>query len=301
MATYQDQASELRKLMQDVDEAETFSPTAPTVAPPRARIMAITSGKGGVGKTNLSVNLAVRLAAMGRRVVLLDADLGLANADVLCNLPVRSHLAHVVAGRKQLDDVLVDAPGGFTLLPGASGLAQMANLATDERHRVMEMMRELATRHDLVLIDTGAGIGPNVLSFLLAADELLVVTTPEPTSITDAYALIKAVRRQRADAAVSLLVNMARDEKEARQVYERINAVCRRFLGLSLSDAGHVVSDARVAGSVRRRVPLMLEAPDTPAGLCIGRLAHKLDQHAAEPRGRGFFHRVASWFGGGCV
>lgn len=301
MATYQDQASELRRLMQGVDArpdaARHARARAAAASPPRARLLAITSGKGGVGKTNLSVNLAVRLAKMGRRVALLDADLGLANADVLCNVPVRAHMAHVIAGRKRLEDALIDAPGGFTLVPGASGLAQMANLAPAERQRVTEMMRELATQYDVVLIDTGAGIGPNVMSFLLAADELLVVSTPEPTSITDAYALIKALCRQRENVNVSLLVNMVRDRNEARQVYERINAVCKRFLGLSVGDAGHVVSDARVQGAVRRRVPFVLEMPDAPASLCIGRLAHKLDRHAAEPDGRGFFRRMASWLG----
>ncbi|MEX2673569.1 MAG: MinD/ParA family protein [Phycisphaeraceae bacterium] len=299
MATYQDQASELRKLMQGMsDTSGASSHDEPAAAAgPRARIMAVTSGKGGVGKTNLSVNLAVRLATMGRRVVLLDADLGLANADVLLNLSIRANLAHVIAGRKNIDQAMVEAPGGFTLVPGASGLAQMANLAPDERRRLMAMMRDLATNHDLVIIDTGAGIGPNVLSFLLAADELLVVTTPEPTSITDAYALIKAVARQRENIPVSLLVNMVRDRAEGRQVYERINAVCKRFLNMTLSDAGHVVSDARVPQGVRRRTPFIIDTPDAPASLCIGQLAHKLDRHAAEPRGRGFFRNMASWLG----
>lgn len=263
-----------------------------------ARVLAVTSGKGGVGKTNIAVNLAARLSKMGRRVALLDADMGMANADVLCNLTVGANLAHVVAGRRQLSDVTLQGPGGFVLVPGASGLSQMANLSDFERARVVSMFRELENEQDLLIIDTGAGIGPNVLSFLLAADELLVVTTPEPTAITDAYALIKAVSRQRDAATVSVLVNMARDKEEGKRVYDRVAAVCRRFLNLHVRDAGCVLADPRVPLAVRRRTPFVLEAPETPASLCLRQLAHKLDHRASEPPRGSFFRRVASWLAG---
>jgi len=286
---YHDQATELRAMM---SQSKGDKPTT------SARVLAITSGKGGVGKSNITVNLAARLARMGRSVVVLDADMGLANADVLCNVTPRATLAHVIAGRKQLEDAMIEAPGGFTLIPGASGLAQMANLSEFERARVFNLFRQLEDAHDLLLIDTGAGIGPNVMSYLVAANELLVVTTPEPTSITDAYALIKAVSRQREEVAVSLLVNMARDRDEARRVFERVGAVTRRFLGLALSDAGFVLQDPRVGVSVRRRCPFVLDAPDSPASVCIKQLAHKLDRHAAEPGRGSFFKKVASWLAG---
>ncbi|MBI1369532.1 MAG: AAA family ATPase [Planctomycetes bacterium] len=286
---YQDQATELRAMMHRAGSDKQSG---------SARVVAITSGKGGVGKSNVAVNLAARLAKMGRNVVLLDADMGMANADVLCNVAPRATLAHVVAGRRQLEEAMVEAPGGFTLIPGASGLAQMANLSEFERARVVNLFRQLEDQHDLLLIDTGAGIGPNVMSFLLAAQELLVVTTPEPTAVTDAYALIKAVSRQRESVTINLLVNMARDREEARRVYERISAVTRRFLGHALSDAGYVLYDPRVGASVRRRCPFVLDAPDAPASLCIKQLAHKLDRHATEPGQGGFFKKVASWLAG---
>ena len=264
----------------------------------RARLVAISSGKGGVGKSNLAVNLAVRLSEMGRRVVLLDADLGTADADVLCGLMARGNLAHVVAGRRTLAETMIEAPGGFRLIPGASGLANMAALSEFERSRLVDQMSGLEADADVVLIDTGAGISPNVLAFLLAADQQLIVTTPEPTAVTDAYALIKTASRQRQDLDIRVLVNMARDAHEARQVFERIDAVCKRFLNLTPRFAGHVGLDPRVPQAVRRRRPFVLEFPTTEASLCINRLAHRLDRHATEPRGEGLLRRMAMWLAG---
>src|SRR5687767_6237710 len=169
-----DQATTLRSLVQD--ERETRR---------RASVIAITSGKGGVGKSNVAVNLAIKLSAAGKRVVLLDADLGLANADVLCGVDLRSNLSHVIARKKELHEVMVKAPGGFRLIGGASGLARMADLSDLERQRIVSALAELEESADIILIDTGAGISPNVLSFTRAADQVLVLTTPEPTAITD--------------------------------------------------------------------------------------------------------------------
>jgi flagellar biosynthesis protein FlhG len=296
-----DQATELRRMVALTDRSTGRSDApAPSPRPTRraARVVAITSGKGGVGKTNIAVNLAARLARMTRRVIVLDADLGLANADVLCNLGPTSNLAHVVAGRKQLADVLVDAPGGFSLIPGASGLSQMAALSEFERAQLFQMLHRIEAEHDLIIIDTGAGISPNVLSFVLAADETVVVTTPEPTAVADAYAMIKTISRRSEAAQASLLVNMARDRDEARRVFDRMNAVCRRFLGLSLTSAGYVLHDPQVSQAVRRRRLFVLDQPDCPASACVTQLAHRLDRHAAEPRESGFFRRVASWLAG---
>ncbi|MCC7407134.1 MAG: MinD/ParA family protein [Phycisphaeraceae bacterium] len=271
----------------------------PVIAPiptnPRARIIAITSGKGGVGKSSMAVNLAVRLSQLGRRVILLDADLGTANADVLCNLNPAAGLAHVVAGRRTLAQVTVQGPGGFKLIPGASGLAAIAALSEAERGRILTELRRLDEQADLILIDTGAGVGPNVLSFMLAADQQLVVTTPEPTALTDAYAVIKTASRRRSDLDVRVLVNMVRDAEEARAVYQRLEAVCRRFLHLSPGYAGHVLHDARVPAAVRKRVPFVLDNPRGQASVCLTQLAHRMDRHAAEPVGAGLWHRMTAW------
>src|SRR5580658_6385898 len=199
------------------DQAQTLRAMAR--ARRRASVIAITSGKGGVGKSNIAVNLAIKFAESNKDVVLLDADLGLANADVLCNIELHANLSHVIARKKELKEVLTMAPGGFHLIGGASGLARMADLSDEDRERLIVALVELEEQTDVILIDTGAGISPNVLSFTRAADHVLVVTTPEPTAITDAYAVIKVLCRDGDDRRISLLVNQVRNPSEGRLVY----------------------------------------------------------------------------------
>lgn len=278
-----DQATQLRSLAQERR---------------RGSVIAITSGKGGVGKSNIAVNLAIQLSAAGKGVVLLDADLGLANADVLCNIDLPCNLSHVIARKKELRDVLVKAPGGFALIGGASGLARMADLADEDRQRLIDALADLEERTDIILIDTGAGISPNVLSFTRAADHVLVVTTPEPTAITDAYALIKVVSRDGTDRRISLLVNQVRSEAEGHVVHDRIAKVARQFLGVHVLDAGYVLADEQVPNAVRRRTPFVLGTPRCPASQCIARLAMRLEQGVSTTPGAGggFFDRMGRWF-----
>jgi flagellar biosynthesis protein FlhG len=293
---YSDQAAKLRAL---ASQAE---------AGPRANVLAVTSGKGGVGKSNISVNLAIQLAQAGKRVILLDADLGLANADVLCDLPVKSNLAHVVARQKELREVMVDAPGGFKLIGGASGLAKMADLSDLDRQRLIVALGELETTCDNIIIDTGAGISPNVLSFTRAADHVLVVTTPEPTAITDAYAAIKVLTKNITGEAVgahdphnrqiSLLVNQVRSADEGAFVYDRISKVARQFLGQTVFDAGYVFHDDVVSAAVRSRTPFCLGAPRSNAARCVAQLAGRIDKSVslAVPSKLSFFDRLQRWF-----
>lgn len=263
-----------------------------------ARMIAVTSGKGGVGKSTLAVNLAVQLTQLGRRVVLLDADLGTANADVLCNVTPRATLAHVVAGRADIEDTLLTAPGGFSLIPGASGLSKMAALSDGEHRRLIEQMHRLETSADLMLIDTGAGVGPAVLSFTLAADEVMVVTTPEPTAIADAYAVIKSLVRAKPSVDLRVVVNLSRDEAEARAVFDRIAQVAQRFLGATVRFAGYLPSDPRVAAAVRRRCPFALDPSSGPAGQCLDQIAHRLDRHAVPRGSEGLLRRMRGWLTG---
>ncbi len=277
-----DQASSLRTLAQSRS---------------RASVIAITSGKGGVGKSNIAVNLAIRFAGAGKDVVLLDADLGLANADVLCNIDLQANLSHVIARKKELREVLTRGPGGFQLIGGASGLARMADLSDDDRQRLVSALVELEEQTDVILIDTGAGISPNVLSFTRAADHVLVVTTPEPTAITDAYAVIKVVSRESSDRRISLLVNQVRSRIEGRIVHERIAKVARQFLGVTVLDAGHMMADEQVSMAVRRRTPFLITHPHCPAGQCIYQLAMRLEQGVApKTDSTGFFNRMSQWF-----
>jgi flagellar biosynthesis protein FlhG len=284
MSVMIDQATQLRRIARQVT---------------RATVIAVTSGKGGVGKSNIAVNLAIKLATAGKRVVLLDADLGLANADVLCNIDLPSNLSHVISQKRELADVMVDGPGGFKLIGGASGLARMADLTDFDRQRLVSALAELEVRNDIILIDTGAGISPNVLSFTRCADQVLVVTTPEPTAITDAYAVIKVISREPHQRPLSLLVNQVRVQGEGQLVYERIAKVARQFLRVHVMDAGFIPADPEVPASVRRRTPFLLANPRCPASLYISQLAMRLERgvapNVAVPGG-GFFNRMSRWF-----
>lgn len=313
-----DQATQLRRIMQQrggrpamapaplpiaapVASAARSAPVRPIVTHQKLRgatVIAITSGKGGVGKSNVAVNLAIQMASSGKRVVLLDADLGLANADVLCNLNIPSNLSHVIARKKDLADVMVPAPGGFKLIGGASGLARMADLTAADRQRLVSALEDIEQHSDIILIDTGAGIGPNVLSFTSAADQILVVTTPEPTAITDAYAVVKVISHGSPRGPISLLVNQVKDGDEARLVHQRIAKVAKQFLGVQIVDAGWIVSDPAVAAAVRKRTPFLLASPHGPASLCIAQLAARLQRGIgpAVDVNAGFFNRMSRWF-----
>jgi len=277
-----DQAAQLRSLMKQRR---------------RAKVIAVTSGKGGVGKSNVAVNLAVKFASAGKRVVLLDADLGLANADVLCNLDLSTTLSQVISGSRCLIDAITKAPSGFAMIGGGSGLARMADLSDNDRQRLIDSLASLEEQADVILIDTGAGISPNVLSFTRAADQVLVVTTPEPTAITDAYAMIKVISRDPAERRISLLVNQSRSIGEAKLVYERIARVAKQFLGIGVLDAGSVPVDEQVPLAVRRRVPFLLAAPKSPASIAVAQLAMRLEQGIGCVKDdRGFFGRMNRWF-----
>jgi len=280
-----------------IDQAHNLRALVARQARRRAAVYAITSGKGGVGKTNVAINLAIQFAQAGRTVILLDADMGLANCDVLLNVDLPYNLAHVVAGRKQLHEVMVEAPGGFRLIGGASGLARMADLSDYDRRRLVESLGQLEQQADVLLIDTGAGINPNVLCFTRAADNVVIVTTPEPTAMTDAYAVAKVISRDAGSRRLSLLVNQAASGAEARGVYERIARVARDFLRLTVYDAGYVLEDSHVAASVRRRVPFVLAWPQCPAARCIAQVAGRFHHGVAVPAAEGFFQRIARWLG----
>lgn len=266
---------------------------------PRAQIIAVTSGKGGVGKTNLSVNLAATLAGMKRRVILLDADLGLANADILCNVQPRYNLAHVVAGQRAISEVITPVPAGFSLVAGASGLAKMADLHESERRRIIAELETLQDMADIVIVDTGAGIGRNVLSFTAAADQIVVVTTPEPTAITDAYAVLKVLVRCGTEGKISVIVNQAHSRDEAKAVHERIAHVARQFLKTDVAFGGYVLTDPAVGQAVRKRMPFVTAYPNSGAAQCMAAWANRMDHHADVTAGTaksGFFRRLAAWW-----
>ena len=264
---------------QDTDEPpalEQRQPPASLRSPERkiARAIAITSGKGGVGKSNVAVNLACSFAAKGQRVCLIDADLGLANADVLCNVSPKKTLDDVVHGRCKLGEAILPVPGGFHLLAGASGVTRMADLTADEQSDLLRRLTALEKVVDIIIIDTGAGIQRNVLNFNAAAHDIIVTVTPEPTSITDGYGLIKALGKRHSDARIHLLVNMARSESEARAVFRRIDRVSRTFLEAPLMYAGWVPDDSIVKDAVRARTPFSIGAQKSGAAKRVNKLAN---------------------------
>ena len=300
-----DQATHLRRLVRraaEPDRGARRRAAVPVIERPTrlAQAIAITSGKGGVGKTNLAVNLAVCLARQNRRTCLLDADLGLANADILCNLTPRLTLEQVVSGRCRLAEAMLPAPGGFRLIPGACGVARLADLDGVARQRLIEQLAALDRVADDLVIDTAAGLGPGVLAFVAASSRVLVVTTPEPTAMTDAYGMIKALAAGSRRHDVWLVVNMVTSEPEGRRVFDRMNRVSRTFLGRTLTYGGAVPADDAVREAIRHRVPFTLYAPDAPATRAVEALARSLLGMKPLPAMTGgFFSRLATWFSAG--
>jgi flagellar biosynthesis protein FlhG len=261
---------------------------------PDAFLVTIASGKGGVGKTSIAVNVAIALAAERWRVSLLDADLGTANADVLCGLNPAARLEHVLTdlpvhdgARRSILEIGVQAPGGFRLIPGSAGIARLADLDDRQHARLLEAMTELERESDVVVVDAAAGVGGVVTSLLNAADMGVVVVTPEPTSIADAYALIKCAHAGAEEGAwrtPRLLGNQAIDRAEAQSVHARIAAVCERFLGFRPESLGWIAQDLRVAEAVRARRPVLLAAPSCRASRQMREAGRRVAQEVGERR-----------------
>lgn len=241
-------------------------------------VFSVTSGKGGVGKTNISVNLACALSQMGKRVVILDADLGLANVDVILGLAPKLNLFHLFNEGVTIKDILFPTPYGFGILPAASGVSDMVNLSTGQKLDLLESMDFLEGAIDHLIVDTGAGINDNVLYFNIAAQERLVVLTTEPTSLTDAYALIKVLKTHHGVDRFRVLVNMARDEKTAKEIFVKLYNACDHFLeGVSLDFVGFIPMDPNVRKAVIAQTPFTVQSPGCPASMAIGRVAQKIN------------------------
>lgn len=240
-------------------------------------VIAITSGKGGVGKTNLSVNLAYCLAMEGKNVVLLDADLGLANVDVLLGLTPSHNLFHLFHEGAELSDVLMNTPYGFKILPASSGVSEMLSLTTGQKVTLLEAMDELEDTVDYLIVDTGAGINDNVMYFNLAAQERLVILTPEPTSLTDAYALIKVMQQNHDVHDFRVLVNLTPDEKAVKDIFRRLYKACDHFLsGISLDYVGMIPRDAGVRKAVVNQIPFCVQEPNGPACKALREVAKNI-------------------------
>jgi len=264
--------------MAGMSEMNSAAPTAASVGGP-AHVLAVTSGKGGVGKTFVSANLAAALARRGRKVLVLDADLGLANLDVVLNLQPRTTLHDVLNGHAQLADATVAAPGGFSVILAGSGLVAYAHLTAAVRQRFQQLMQQLRPLYDVVLLDTGAGLADVVLFALDQADEVLLVTTPEPTALTDAYAMLKVLATEQGRRKARVLVNQVTEAAQGAGIVRQLQSVLSRFVPqapLQLIDAGELPLDPAVKAAVMRRRLLLAHQPEAPAAQAMQALADRL-------------------------
>lgn len=248
------------------------APQAPAFNPMStryARVIAVTSGKGGVGKTFFTVNLAMALIQAGKRVAIFDADLGLANVHILLGVKPRFNLRHVVEDNFKLDDVIVVGPNGVKVISGGQGVREMANLSAEQRRLILRTIDQVEREVDILLVDTGAGISDNVLRFATFADEIIVVTTPNIAAAADGYSIIKILFEMEPNAKIGLVTNMVNNMYHSKNIYNRINTTTKQYLGKSVGDLGFVVGDPHVEASCQTRKPLMLEYPYSEAAKCV--------------------------------
>ncbi|MDZ4785058.1 MAG: MinD/ParA family protein [bacterium] len=258
------------------------------------RVISLTSGKGGVGKTNMTVNLAVALSGLGNSVLILDGDLGLANVDILLGLTPKYTLNDVLNNQKNIEDVLVDGPKGVSIIPAASGIEAISNLKSEEKLHLMDELESVALDYDYLLIDTQAGISSDVMYFNSAASEIIVVINNEPTSLTDAYALIKVLAKNYGEKSFNIISNDVRDAAEGTQAFNRLQQVVDRFLKVRLSYLGFVPTDSMVNEAVRQQRALLEVYPSSKAGLAISNIARKIDDEYQNQKVKGgmqFFFR----------
>lgn len=292
-----DQAERLRSLVHD-----TGTISNQLSAARGARVISITSGKGGVGKTTLAVNLALAAQISGLSTLLFDADLGLGNVDIALGVYPRHNLMHVLRQEKTIADIIYTGPEGLRLIAGGSGWAELANLTDLQLASFIDGLSEVGDTADLILFDTGAGISPNVLSFLHASQEIMVVTTPEPTSITDAYAVIKQIDN-RADKKIYIVVNRVRNSQEAIAIYEKIARTAARFLGANLTFAGWLPEDATAVQAIISQQAILLHYQRSNIAAGINRLgefffaADGADRSLATVGLRSFFARLTRFLG----
>ncbi|HZK85074.1 MAG TPA: MinD/ParA family protein [Desulfosporosinus sp.] len=242
----------------------------------KMRVLAVTSGKGGVGKTNFTVNLALALSDYGQRVIILDGDLGLANVDIAFGLTARYTIEHLLSGEKTIEQILLTGPRGIGIIPGGSGVQELANLERNKLSNVIANLGRLEKMTDLLIIDTGAGLGHTVINFLRAADDIIMVTTPEPTALTDAYGLLKTLRKEAGDVPVHVVINRVQNEIDAHATYKRLEMAVHKFLDGSLDFMGWVYDDPNVGRSVMLQEPLGISFPQSPAYKCVQWIAGKV-------------------------
>jgi len=298
-----DQADKLRKIVENLG-----SPVNAGVQDQRkgaAKVITVTSGKGGVGKTNITVNLAIALSKMGFKVAILDVDFGFANVDVMLGVTAKYTLLELIRGERNILEVLTDGPCNIQFLSGGSGVEELIQLDKEHIGEFISSISFLDRLFDVILIDTGAGLSRNIMSFILAADEVLLITTPEPTAITDAYAMIKMISKQDKHRIVKLVVNKAESYKEANDILDKLLMVSDKFLSFRLQKTGYILKDECIPKAVKQQKPFFISYPKSQASHQITELAINLfsNNESMNPTNtygkgiRGFFSRLLNSYG----
>ncbi len=250
------------------------------------KTIAITSGKGGVGKTNIVANLAISLSKKGKRVMVLDADLGLCNIDVLLGMAPRFNIQHMLNGEKSLSEIVVKGPAGIMVVPASSGVEELTHLDEFKKLRLIDEFQALQENIDYLFIDTGAGISPNVTFFCIASQETVVVVTPEPTSLTDAYALIKVLNTRYQEKEFRILINQARSSSEALEIFKRLHMVTDRYLNVSLDYIGFIPYDRALQKAVKSQKAVVLQSPHSQVSEAFSSLADRIrNMNSSSPKG----------------
>lgn len=282
-----DQAEALRHLIKQQELREEGRTT---------RVVTVTSGKGGVGKSNFSLNFALSLQRLGKKVLVFDADIGMANIDVLMGVSSSYNLYHLLKQEKTIWDIVQEGPEGLNFIAGGSGFKDLLDLSAEQLDGFAGEINKLHGKYDVILFDTGAGLSKETVKFITAAQETIVVTTPEPTSITDAYALIKMVKAMDVDVHFKLIVNRASDFREGKQTADKINLVAQRFLQSELPSLGIVPDDPNVSKAVKRQVPFTVAYPGSEASVAVERIARhflEIPQSITVSGGvKGFLHKM---------
>lgn len=284
-----DQAETLREMMRTRGEASSEKKT---------RIITVASGKGGVGKTNISTNMALSYAQMGKKVILMDADLGLANVNVVLGIIPKYNLYHLIRRQKTMKEIIMNTSYGIQIVAGASGFAKIANLSEDERRAFIEELATLSDA-DVIIIDTSAGVSNNVLSFVAAADDAVIVTTPEPTAITDAYGIIKIIATEidNLNLSLKLIVNRVKSVTEGKKVAERVINIASQFLNLKVDYLGYVYDDNSVQQAILKQKPFVALDPKGKASICVHQITSRLEK-VEYKEGSGVGNFLKRLFGG---
>lgn len=296
-----DQAQKLRQLVEkqkkdNIEEKDNNGEPKENLSKPR--IITVTSGKGGVGKSNFVVNLSIALQKMGKKVLVFDADMGLGNDDVLMGFLPRYNVYDVIFGGKSIEDVLVEGPFGVKLLPGGTGISKMEQMTDKQRD---DFLAKLACLEglDYIIMDTGAGVNRDVLGFISCCEELILITTPEPTSLTDAYSLLKAVSHFKIRENAKVIVNRVIDLNDGKNTFNKFNNAVKKFLNIDLEYLGHLSDDKKLIQAVRKQQPFLISYPNSDVAKDIGYIAGKVIGLETDRKGssvQDFFKKIFNIF-----